>query len=45
MDQYPVEVENGLLVIDTGSTIEGPAPGGESIDEPPLGGACDVEGH
>ena len=45
LDQYPVELENGLLVIDTGTTIEGPAPGGESIDEPPLGGACDVEGH
>jgi len=40
LDRYPIEEENGLLVIDTGSTIEGPSPGGESIDEPATGGAC-----
>lgn len=41
MDQYPVELgEDGLLYIDTGSVVQGPAPGGESIDEPPTGPSC-----
>ena len=44
MDRYPVEVESGLLVIDTGTTIEGAAPGVESIDEPARGPACAHEG-
>lgn len=44
LDHYPVEVENGLLVIDTGSTIKGPPPGSESIDEPVRGPTCATEG-
>lgn len=45
MDRYPVELgEDGLLYIDTGSTIEGPAPGSEVIDEPPAGPNCANEG-
>ena len=45
MDRYPVEVENGLLVIDTGAPIEGPSPGGESIDEPVAGPTCAESSH
>lgn len=45
LDRYPVEVENGLLVIDTGAAIEGASPGGESIDEPPTGPACAESSH
>ena len=44
MDRYPVEVVDGLVVIDTGTTIEGSAPGTETIDEPPMGPACATEG-
>lgn len=41
MDEYPVEVgQDGLLYIDTGTTIEGPPPGTESIDEPATGPSC-----
>ena len=41
LDQHPIEVgADGLIYIDTGSTIEGPPPGGESIDEPPAGPSC-----
>ncbi|MEZ5245116.1 MAG: ubiquinol-cytochrome c reductase iron-sulfur subunit [Acidimicrobiales bacterium] len=45
LDRYPVEVDNGLLVIDTGSAIEGPPPGGETIDEPATGGSCAEGSH
>ena len=39
MDRWVVEenTDDGLLYIDTGSQIEGAAPGGESIDEPVRG--------
>jgi cytochrome b6-f complex iron-sulfur subunit len=44
MDQHPIEVgEDGLIYIDTGSKIEGPPPGSESIDEPPTGPSCAEE--
>jgi Rieske Fe-S protein len=44
MDQYATEVgTDGLLYIDTGSKIEGPPPGAESIDEPPTGPSCAEE--
>lgn len=46
MDEHPVEVgDDGLLYIDTGSLVEGPPPGGESIDEPPTGPSCTEEAH
>ena len=46
MDEFPTEIgEDGLIYIDTGTTIEGPAPGGESIDEPPTGPSCTEETH
>ncbi len=46
MDQHPVEVgDDGLLYIDTGSVIDGPPPGPESIDEPPRGPSCATESH
>lgn len=45
MDRFPVEVgADGLLYIDTGSLVEGPAIGAESIDEPPTGPSCATEG-
>ena len=42
MDRWVVEenTDDGLLYIDTGSQIEGAAPGGESIDEPVRGPSC-----
>ncbi len=47
MDRYPVEEgEDGLLYIDTGTLLEGPATGTQTIDEPPLGPSCSEEsGH
>jgi cytochrome b6-f complex iron-sulfur subunit len=46
MDQHPIEIgEDGLIYIDTGTIIEGPAPGSESIDEPPTGPSCAQEAH
>jgi cytochrome b6-f complex iron-sulfur subunit len=45
MDEHPVEVgASDLLYIDTGTTIEGPPKGPESIDEPPTGPSCSAEG-
>lgn len=41
MDRYPIEVgDDGLIYIDTGSMIEGPPPGSETIDEPVTGPSC-----
>ena len=46
MDMHPVEVgDDGLLYIDTGTTIEGASKGTETIDEPPRGPSCATEGH
>ena len=47
MDRYPVEIgEDGLLYIDTGTTIDGSAPGNLTIDEPARGPSCAEEsGH
>ncbi len=46
MDQYPVELgDDGLLYIDTGSRMDGPAPGTFVLDEPATGPACEAEGH
>jgi cytochrome b6-f complex iron-sulfur subunit len=46
MDAHPIEVEDGLIYIDTGTTEEGPPPGTETIDEPATGPGCSVEtGH
>jgi len=40
MDQYKVEVVDGVIVIDTTETISGASPGTETINEPPRGPAC-----
>lgn len=40
LDQYKVEVVDGVIVIDTGETIRGVSPGTETINEPPRGPAC-----
>lgn len=46
MDEHPVEVgDDGLLYIDTGTLIEGPSKGTETIDEPPTGPSCATESH
>ena len=45
MDQHPVEVQDGLIYIDTGSVIEGAPKGTETIDEPPTGPSCATETH
>ncbi len=46
LDRYPteVDVETGLLYIDTGDLITGPPTGVETLDEPPLGPSCANEG-
>lgn len=47
MDRYPIEVdETGMIYIDTSQRADGPAPGGETIDEPKAGPTCAAEsGH
>ncbi len=40
LDRFPVEIVDGLVLIDTSTIIEGPAPGGEVIDEPQRGPSC-----
>lgn len=45
MDRYPVVEEEGLLVINTGDRMDGPAPGVLVVDEPATGPACAGESH
>ena len=45
MDRYPVEVVDGLVVVDTGDRIDGPPHGTETIDEPPRGPSCTEGGE
>jgi cytochrome b6-f complex iron-sulfur subunit len=40
MDQYKVEIVDGVIEIDTSEKVNGPAPGTETINEPPLGPPC-----
>ena len=40
MDRYKVEVVDGVIEIDTSEKTSGPAPGTETINEPPLGPPC-----
>jgi cytochrome b6-f complex iron-sulfur subunit len=40
LDQYKVEIVDGVVEIDTSETISGPSPGTETINEPALGPAC-----
>ena len=43
MDRHPVVVTDGIVEVDTGETIEGPAPGAETIEEPARGPSCAEE--
>ena len=45
MDRFVVEEEDGLLYVDTGERMDGPAPGSKMIDEPARGPACAGETH
>jgi cytochrome b6-f complex iron-sulfur subunit len=47
MDQYPIEIgeEDGLIYIDTGQVVEGPAPGVITADEPATGPSCTESGN
>jgi hypothetical protein len=46
MDRFPTEIgEDGLLYIDTSTTVDGPPPGAETIDEPQTGPVCAAGGH
>ncbi len=46
MDFFPVEIgDDGLVYIDTGTTIDGTPPGSETIDAPAIGPACTEGGH
>lgn len=43
MQQFTVDVQDGVVFIDTGQVIAGKAPGEESIDEPKRGPSCSGE--
>ncbi len=45
MDMYPVEIEDGLIIIDTAEAELGPPPGVITFDEPSLGPDCAQESH
>ena len=45
MDLYPIEIEDGLVIIDTAEAELGPPPGVITFDEPPLGPNCAQESH
>lgn len=45
MDQFAVDEEEGLIYIDTGNRIDGPAPGSKIVEEPARGPACAGETH
>jgi len=44
MDRHPVEIVDGVVLVDTSVTVEGPPPGTVTIDEPARGPACDDSG-
>ncbi len=46
MSRYPVEVVDGLVIVNTGAPIEGvPIGEPETIDEPTRGPSCEEGGH
>lgn len=45
MDRHPVEIgDDGLIYVDTGTKLDGPPLGTETIDEPSTGPSCASEG-
>ena len=44
MDRFATEIVDEVVIIDTGTITNGPAPGSESIDEP-VGPPCEGGGH
>jgi hypothetical protein len=46
MDRHPVNVVDGVVIVDTGTVEEGaPKGSAETIDEPPTGPSCAEESH
>ncbi|MGI9624175.1 MAG: ubiquinol-cytochrome c reductase iron-sulfur subunit [Acidimicrobiales bacterium] len=45
MDHYPVDIEEGLVYINTGERTDGDAPGNLRVDEPARGPSCAGETH
>jgi len=45
LDRYQVRIQDGIVMVDTGSLSEGDPPGDESIDEPPTGPGCTESSH
>lgn len=43
LDRHPVQVIDGIVLVDTAVTIDGPPPGTVTIDEPAQGAACTGE--
>ncbi len=43
LDRHPVEIEDGVVLVDTAVTITGPPPGTLTIDEPAKGPSCHDE--
>ncbi len=40
LDRHPVEIRDGVVLVDTAVTVTGPPPGTVTIDEPSRGPAC-----
>jgi hypothetical protein len=46
MSQYPVEIVDGLVIVNTGAPVEGePIGTPETIDEPVRGPSCEEGSH
>jgi hypothetical protein len=46
MNRYPVEIVDGLVIVNTGESIEGvPIGEPETIDEPQQGPSCEEGSH
>jgi hypothetical protein len=45
MDRYETEIIDGIVHVDTGSVIAGPALGVETLNEPARGPSCEESSH
>lgn len=45
LDRFDVEIEDGVVIIDTGAITKGSGPGDETLDEPKSGPSCRGETH
>jgi cytochrome b6-f complex iron-sulfur subunit len=45
MDRYEIEIIDGIVHVDTGAVIAGPALGAETLNEPARGPSCEESSH